>query len=55
MKRKILIIIILLAMFMEYRFIMYSIKPYLGNGGAVYLEVFGHIDEYYAEPMENLK
>ena len=51
---KIIIILtfILSLMFAEYRLIMRNIEPYRGQGGTVYLEVFGHIDEYYAEIME---
>ena len=54
MKKKIIIIltsvVILLAMmFAEYRFIMCNIRPYRGENGTVYLEVFGNVDEYYAE------
>ena len=39
-------------MFAEYRFIMYNIRPYLGENNTVYLEVFGQTDEYYAERIE---
>ena len=54
MKKKILTITIgalLLAgiMFAEYRYIMCNIKPYVGKGNDVYLEIFGQVDEYYAE------
>ena len=45
------IILILGIMFFEYRFIMLNIRPYLGNNNTVYLEVFGQVDEYYAEDM----
>lgn len=44
-------IIIFTMMFAEYRFIMCNIKPYKGDNGTVYLEIFGHVDEYYAEPI----
>lgn len=49
----VLIIVALLGiMFAEYRFIMCNIKPYRGEGGTVYLEVFDQVDEYYAEEWE---
>jgi hypothetical protein len=41
-------------MFAEYRFIMLSIKPYNGDNGVVYLELFGQVDEYYADPVSEL-
>ena len=58
MKKKIIyaiigIFLLLSLMFAEYRFIMHNIKPYQGNGTSegcmVYIEMFGHMDEYYAE------
>ena len=54
MKKFILVILaICVLMFVEYRYIMLNIRPYIGhtdnNGGAVYLEIFGQVDEYYAE------
>lgn len=54
MKKKIIyaivgIIFILSLMFAEYRFIMHNVIPYRGEGGTVYLEIFGNVDEYYAE------
>ena len=45
-------IALLCAMFFEYRYIMCNIKPYRGERGTVYLEVFGRVDEYYAEEWE---
>ena len=48
----IILTFILSLMFAEYRLIMRNIEPYRGQGGTVYLEVFGHVDEYYAEMME---
>ena len=36
-------------MFVEYRYIMCNIKPYRGENGTVYLEIFEQVDEYYAE------
>jgi hypothetical protein len=57
MKKKIIIIattifIVLCMMFAEYRFIMCNIRPYRGENGTVYLDFFGNVDEYYADPME---
>lgn len=43
------LLIIVSLMFAEYRFIMHNIHPYLGERNTVYLEMFGYIDEYYAE------
>ena len=56
MKKKIIIIltsivIILAMMFAEYRFIMCNIRPYHGENGTVCLEIFGNVDEYYAESI----
>ena len=36
-------------MFAEYRIIMVNICPYIGDNNTVYLEIFGQVDEYYAE------
>jgi hypothetical protein len=44
-------IIVLTMMFAEYRFIMCNIRPYKGDNDTVYLEIFGNVDEYYAEPI----
>lgn len=57
MKKKIITIIIgiflvVSLMFAEYRFIMHNIRPYLGERNTVYLDMFGYIDEYYAENIE---
>ena len=56
MKKKITIIlttalVILTMMFAEYRFIMHHIHPYRGENGTVYLDIFGNVDEYYAETI----
>ena len=51
----IIFLVLLSIMFAEYRFIMLSIKPYRGEGGTVYLEVFGQVDEYYADPIEMME
>ena len=45
----IILVVVLCAMFAEYRYIMTHICPYHGEGGAVYLEFMGQVDEYYAE------
>ena len=47
------IMVLLSIMFAEYRFIMLSIKPYRGERGTIYIEVFGQVDEYYAEEWED--
>jgi hypothetical protein len=57
MKNKIIKIIIgilftVLLMFAEYRYIMLKICPYIGENNTVYIEVFGQIDDYCAENME---
>lgn len=46
-----IILIVLTMMFAEYRFIMHHIRPYRGENGTVYLEIFGNVDEYYAEKI----
>ena len=50
MKKFVKVAIVLMAllclMFAEYRYIMTHITPYRGENGAVYLEVFGQVDEY---------
>lgn len=48
------IIILLAIMYAEYKFIIYNQRPYLGKDGAVYIELFNRIDEYYAEPAHNI-
>lgn len=54
MKKLIAAVLILVLMFIEYRYIMCSIRPYEGNNGTVYIEIFGQVDEYYAEPASEL-
>lgn len=55
MKRTIIAIIAILAiMYAEYRYIMVNICPYLGENGTVYLEIFEQVDEYYAEPANEM-
>ena len=57
MKRKLIFIlagVLLIAsvMFAEYRYIMHNVRPYIAENNTVYLEVFGQVDEYYAEHAE---
>lgn len=56
MKKLIATVLIIVAvlgiMFAEYRYIMHNIKPYRGEGGTVYLEVFDQVDEYCADEWE---
>ena len=47
------ILVITSLMFAEYRYIMHNVRPYLGENNTVYLEIFGQIDEYYAEQMKD--
>ena len=50
MKKIIIIILaVITLMFAEYRFIMLNLCPYRGENGTVYIELFGQVDEYYAE------
>ena len=52
MKKTIIIILaIITLMFAEYRYIMLNLCPYRGENGTVYIELFGRVDEYYADPM----
>jgi hypothetical protein len=53
MIKKIIISVLILAslMYAEYRFIMNNLCPYLGENNTVYIELFGQVDEYYAEDM----
>jgi hypothetical protein len=59
MKRNIIkiisgILILISLMFAEYRFIMLSVHPYIGENNTVYLEIFERTDEYYAENIEEI-
>lgn len=54
MKKLIIALAILALMFVEYRAIMLNIKPYVGDNGTVYLEIFDNVDEYYAEPASEM-
>ena len=59
MKKAIVIILALVMMvgimFAEYRYIMLNICPYNGDNGTVYIEIFGNVDEYYAEPASEME
>ena len=48
----IILVVVLIIMFAEYRYIMTHIHPYRGEDGTVYLEVFDQVDEYYADEWE---
>jgi hypothetical protein len=48
----IIIVAVLCIMYAEYRYIMTNICPYTGEDDTVYLEIFGQVDEYYAEEWE---
>lgn len=45
---------ILMAAYTEYRYIMKNLNPYTGENGAVYIEIFGQVDEYSASPLSDL-
>jgi hypothetical protein len=47
------LMVLLVIMFAEYRYIMTNITPYHGDNDAVYLEIFGQVDEYYAEEWDD--
>lgn len=47
------LVVLLVVMFAEYRYIMCNITPYRGENGTVYLEVFNQVDEYYAEEWDD--
>ena len=49
------ILLIVSLMCTEYRYIMCNLKPYRAENGIVYIEMFGNIDEYYADFMYNYK
>ena len=60
MKKKLAIAIaiilgVLALMYAEYRYIMCNQRPYLGERGTVYIEIFGQTDAYYAEPISELE
>lgn len=45
---------ILMLMLAGYRYIMLNLRPYTGENGTVYIEIFGRIDTYYADPVSEL-
>lgn len=49
------IIALIGIMYAEYRYIMIHQCLYSGEDGTVYIEIFGQVDEYYAEPIEELR
>lgn len=49
------ILLISSIMFAEYRYIMNNLKPYKGKRGIVYIEIFNHIDEYYADNIDQME
>lgn len=59
MKKATVILLVIVAllgiMYAEYRYIMTNICPYRGENGTVYLEIFGEVDEYYADPVSEMK
>ena len=52
MKKLIAIALLVLLMFVEYRWIMHNIYPSYGEDGFLHLEVFGCVDTYYVEEEE---
>lgn len=58
MKKAIAIFLAIVAllgiMYAEYRYIMVNICPYRGDNGTIYLEIFGQVDEYYADPVSEM-
>jgi hypothetical protein len=55
--KKIIIILIALVvlMYAEYRYIMLNLSPSKGDNGTIYIEIFGQVDEYYAEPASEME
>ena len=45
------IVLLFGLVFAEYRIIMHNVRPYLGQGNTVYLDLFGYTDTYYAEAI----
>lgn len=50
----IFVVILLTALYAEYRFIMENLCPYIGEDNKVYIEFYGQIDEYSAGDAEEL-
>lgn len=46
-------VLVAALLFVEYRLIMVNIHPYCDSSGTVYLEVFGRVDEYQVEYIDN--
>lgn len=56
MKKWIVILLaILVLMYAEYRYIMLNLRPFNGDNGTVYIEIFGNVDEYYTDPTNEIK
>ena len=60
MKKKLIMVLIItislfLLMFAEYRYIMHNLLPYRGERGTVYIEIFGQVDTYYADPVSEME
>ena len=51
----IILISVFVLMYAEYRFIMLNLCPYTGENGTVYIEIFDRVDEYYADPVFEIK
>ena len=49
-----IVVAIFTLMYAEYRYIMCNQCPYRGEGGTIYIEMFGRVDEYYAEPLNEV-
>ena len=46
-----ILIVTIVLMFAEYRFIMTNLKPYYAEDGFLCIEFMGQSDSYYAEPL----
>ena len=46
-----IILSIFILMFIEYKYIIFNLRPYLGENNTVYIELFDRVDTYYAEPF----
>ena len=44
------LMIILVLMYAEYRYIMVNLYPYYAEDGFICIEFMGQVDSYYAEP-----
>ena len=47
----VIIMAVLALMYAEYRYIMVNQCPYITEDNTVYIEIFGQVDSYYAEPL----